>query len=170
MQHFSETFYNVPVQLLLLYLNVSHKDTEKQVEFSIKDFLDFPADLVTFIEKSLMGNFIFCSVRDYCIWTATVFYSPTRAIYLCHCFPKKSTRILTITKNFKIMDMKKFSYNLRSVVTHWKKENKKVTYYGLQSNVWFWIFETWYEKMVPETYQAMGNRCISFLTIEILIA
>ena len=59
MQHFSETFYNVPVQLLLLYLNVSHKDTEKQMEFSIKDFLDFPGDLVTFIEKILNGKLHF---------------------------------------------------------------------------------------------------------------
>ena len=32
------------------------------MKFYIKDFFQFPADLVTFTEENLMENFIFCAV------------------------------------------------------------------------------------------------------------
>ena len=41
---------------------VHRKITAQKMKFSIKNF--FPADLVTFTEEILNGNFIFCAVNN----------------------------------------------------------------------------------------------------------
>ena len=47
-------------------MTVSTTITAQKMKFSIKDFFSkYDSDLVTFTEKSLMKNFIFCAVYNY---------------------------------------------------------------------------------------------------------